>query len=254
MKRIIDKRKKEKYMLDDEYLNGMAKLCGWQGTIVYNSLCRHADKDQKCFPSLKLMADQHGVSRPTILKGLKQLEDRNVIEIKKTRSKGGQWLNNEYILLDKSGWKYDQVNVVDMVHQVNENTPPSKPPLLDQVNVVDTKETHKQGNTYKETHNSKQSLQGGIVQIIDWFKEYKINAGAGAWYGNKTQRKACEEILKQFDLKVVESAIKILPITNARPRYEFPKVITPKQLLENWHFIEKSVGVKLQASSKPKMI
>jgi len=151
MKRIIDKRKKEKFMMDDEYLNGQAKLCGWQGTIVYNSLCRHANINQESFPSIKLMAEQHRVSRPTIIKGIENLEKRNVIQVKKMRTKGGKWLNNTYILLDKSGWDYSsQVNVVDTVNtpsQVNVDTPPSQRGLPNQVNVVDTKETH-----IKETH------------------------------------------------------------------------------------------------------
>ena len=120
-RRMIDKRKKEKFMLDDEYLNGQARLCGWQGTIVYNSLCRHVNISQECFPSIKLMAEQHKVSRPTIIKGIKELEKRNVIKVGKTRNKAGRWLNNLYILLDKTEWIYDQVNDIDLVHQVNEN-------------------------------------------------------------------------------------------------------------------------------------
>lgn len=126
-RRIIDKRKKEKFMVDDEYLNGMAKLCGWKGTIVYNSLCRHANINQESFPSVEKMAEQHNVDRKTILAGVDQLESRKVIQVIKKRSKRtGRWLNNTYILLDKSEWNYSQVPVKD----------------LDQVPVKDHKETH----------------------------------------------------------------------------------------------------------------
>jgi len=176
-KRIIDKRKKEKYMLDDEYLNGMARLCGWKGTIVYNSLCRHVDNEQQCFPSLELIAEQHGVSRPTVLNGIEELVKRNVIFVEKIRSKNGKWLNNSYTLIDKLEWDYSikatknkrgtnqkkvngkfvQVNDTDTVtksvrihHQVNDTD-------TSQVNDTDTKETHKQGNTYKETHREQSS-------------------------------------------------------------------------------------------------
>lgn len=139
-------------MIDDEYLNGQARLCGWQGTIVYLSLCRHANKEQTCFPSIKLMAEENGVSRDTILKGIKALEKRKVISVKKTRSKGGKWLNNSYVLLDKSEWIYNQVDENDMVHQVDISVTPSRRERLGRVGHNDTKETHKQGNTYNIIH------------------------------------------------------------------------------------------------------
>jgi len=113
-KRIIDQRKKEKFMVDDEYLNGMARKAGWQATLIYVTLCRHVDKSQECFPSIKKMMDKLGVSRNTVLKGIKNLEARNVIRVKKTRTEGGKWLNNKYILIDKSEWQYGQLPDRDM--------------------------------------------------------------------------------------------------------------------------------------------
>lgn len=183
-------------MLDDEYLNRMAKLCGWQGTIVYNSLCRHANTKQESFPSVKLMAEQHGVSRPTIFKGIENLEKYGVIEVQKTRTKGGQWLNNTYILLDRSEWKRDPKEA----SQVNEvDTAPSQRRLLGQVNVVDTKETHKQGiNTNTKILNSaKNEFSRGIVNVMDVFR--KTNPSLK--YGNRTQRLACEEMIRKFGEK-----------------------------------------------------
>ena len=175
-RRIIDKRKKEKFMMDDEYLNGQARLCGWQGTIVYNSLCRHADINQESFPSIKLMAEQHRVGSPTIIKGIKNLEKRKIIQVKKTRTKNGQWLNNTYILLDKSEWDYSQVLVedtashvtVDDMDHVTVDTPPCNRGLHDHVTVGYTKETHKQGNTFKETHLSSKTdvLQEGAKEKL----------------------------------------------------------------------------------------
>ena len=127
MKRIIDNRIKEKFLMDDEYLNGQAKLCGWQATIAYMSLCRHSNKEQECFPSIKLIADENGVGRDTIIKGLSKLEKRNVIKIKKQRTNGGTWLNNTYILIDKSQWDYNQVDNTDTVNQVDVSVSPSRP-------------------------------------------------------------------------------------------------------------------------------
>jgi hypothetical protein len=49
-------RRKEKFVIDDEYLNGYARLCGWNATLVYMSICRHADKDQYSFPRIRKAA------------------------------------------------------------------------------------------------------------------------------------------------------------------------------------------------------
>jgi len=105
-KRIVDKRSKEKFIIDDKYLNGMAKECGWKGTIVYMSLCRHSNADQECFPSIDLMATQHGVSVDTIKRGISLLKERNIIKVSRKKTKKGIWLNNSYTLIDKSEWNH----------------------------------------------------------------------------------------------------------------------------------------------------
>jgi hypothetical protein len=231
-RRIIDKRKKEKFMVDDEYLNGMAKLCGWQGTIVYNSLCRHSNINQESFPSVKMMSDQHNVGRNTIFKGIDALESRKVIKVEKKRTKGGQWLNNTYILLDKSEWDYSQVPVEDTACQVPVGYQPSPCGGLNQVPVEDTKETHSKGNTLKETHIlSKQSLQGNKLNgIINLFS--KVNPSYERFYSNKTQRAALQRMVDKYTEAKVAGFIKYLPIIN-EDKYARGKSITPLQLEDN---------------------
>ena len=82
---VRDLRQKSRYTIDDEYLNGYAKLCGVFGTAVYNSLCRHSSKNQECFPSIELIAEQHGISRTSVLKGMKSLKDWGIVEIVKEK-------------------------------------------------------------------------------------------------------------------------------------------------------------------------
>jgi hypothetical protein len=103
--KIRDLRRKDKYSIDDEYLNGYAKLCGVFGTAVYNSLCRHASKDQECFPSIELIAEQHNIGRSSVLRGLKKLKEWKIILVKKEKDeKTKRQKNNVYVLLDKSQW------------------------------------------------------------------------------------------------------------------------------------------------------
>lgn len=225
MRRIIDKRTKEKFILDDYYLNGQAKLCGWQATITYVSLCRHANKSQECFPSIKLMSEELNVSRNTIIKGLKNLENYNVIQIEKTRNKKGQWLNNTYFLIDKSKWFNAQVDESDLDTQVPVVTQPSPSGDISK-SPTGTLRKHIEGNTYKETHISVSSDTDHkqIIEIFDLFKG--INPTIN--YGHRTNRKACSDLIGQFGLEKTISTAKYA--ISVQGQQYAPTITTPYQL------------------------
>jgi len=104
--KLIEGRIKEKWYQDDIYLNGYAKVCGWKATLAYVSLCRHASKEQKSFPSYQLMAKEHDVSESTIKRGIQKLIEYNIIAKGQQRGrKSGKFLFNTYTLVDKSEWK-----------------------------------------------------------------------------------------------------------------------------------------------------
>ena len=103
-RRTVDIAKRE----ECEFLDKMARLCGWQGTMVYMSLCRHSYSNQECYISVKEvegMAEEHEVDTLTIITGLETLEERKVVTVENT---GGRWTNNVYILLDKSEWNCEE--------------------------------------------------------------------------------------------------------------------------------------------------
>lgn len=102
---IRDLRRKQFFQVDDEYLNGYAKLCGIFATGVYISLCRHSDKRGICFPSIDLMSRELKVSRDSIMRGLKKLEEYKIIIKIKVQGTDGKFKRNVYNLLDKSQWK-----------------------------------------------------------------------------------------------------------------------------------------------------
>lgn len=106
--KVRDRRNKGWFYLDNEYLNGIGKHLGPTGISVYVSLCRHADDEQKCFPSQDLIAKEIGSSSRNVRRYLRKLQELNIIQLKKTRKSGGQWLNNTYYLLDKSEWIYPE--------------------------------------------------------------------------------------------------------------------------------------------------
>lgn len=104
--KVRDLRKKEQFKIDDSYLNGYARVCGKDASLVYMSLCRHAEfNSQKAFPSQEKIAWEHNIkSVKTVRKGLKKLVEFNIIFAELNRIKG-KFSNYTYTLLDKSEWK-----------------------------------------------------------------------------------------------------------------------------------------------------
>jgi DNA-binding MarR family transcriptional regulator len=102
--RVVKKWKSDFYSMPNEFLNGYAKELGWKSHIVYSALWRHADNG-KAFPSLRHLADELGVSVPTIQRGIKKLLDYNIIAVEmRTNTETGRG-SNIYYLLNKDGWK-----------------------------------------------------------------------------------------------------------------------------------------------------
>lgn len=102
---VRDLRKKEQYIIDDKFLNGYAKYVSIYGVGVYCSLCRHADKKQKCYPSIQKMAEELNISKPMVIYGLWTLEFFNIIK----RKRLGKQCNNRYFLIDKRCWKLSEI-------------------------------------------------------------------------------------------------------------------------------------------------
>lgn len=102
---VRDRRIKERFTIDNLYLNGYAKHIGLIGTAIYVSLCRHADMNQEAWPSQDLLAKEHGITDRVIRNHTKKLEKLNIIHIERTRNHRGQLGKNRYILLDKSVWR-----------------------------------------------------------------------------------------------------------------------------------------------------
>lgn len=102
--KVRDKRKDNRFYVDNEFLNGHAKYVGWQGQIVYYALVRHS-KDESCFPSLKHLSVELGVGISSVKEGMKKLKMYNIISVEmRTRTKQGRG-SNIYYLLDISEWK-----------------------------------------------------------------------------------------------------------------------------------------------------
>lgn len=262
-KRIIDYRTKEKFQIDDEYLNGYARLVGWKGTLVYVSLCRHANKDQEAFPSIELMSEELDISRDSIIRGVKDLTEWNIISVEeRTRNQNGVWKNNFYGLLDKSCWK-NKPNPSSSQQPGTKSltaTRPSRSQQPDQVAHSDSKDTHTKDTHMKETplhtppeggwvnkdllppeenlvrkkekkeevspYSPEENKQ--ISEVINEFR--KINPTIKFY--RKDHRSASYEMIKNFGIEKVKGAC-ALAIAAYGKQYA-PVITTPSQLNEKF--------------------
>lgn len=102
--KIRDKRANNRFYLDNQYLNGYARLMKPFATLVYISLCRHANNEtQECFPGMKLISEECGISEKTVERSVKELEKWQIVEVNRVRKESGA-KQNIYTLLDKEMW------------------------------------------------------------------------------------------------------------------------------------------------------
>lgn len=167
--KIRDLRKKEKFFIDDDYLNGWARIVKPVGTAAYMSLCRHADKDQKAWPSQELIADEHGINTRTIKRGIKKLRDYNIIQVEQER-KRGKFTNYIYYLIDRSQWKRPPGDKKCLRSHQGTKTDVSKTTS----GKLPTKDTHLQGTNLSKDKLEKQVFpRSDYIKIHEAYEKYK---------------------------------------------------------------------------------
>ena len=65
---------------------------------VYCLLGKFTDKDGKCWPSLRKLEKASGLSRPTLIKAVKELREKNCLHIQKDKTRYGDYDFNKYYL------------------------------------------------------------------------------------------------------------------------------------------------------------
>jgi hypothetical protein len=89
------------------------------------------------------------------------------------------------------------------------------------------------------------------TEIPEIIKEFEIiNVACKNFYGNKTQRKACQDLIKHYGFERTKYVInKTLPATNSLPY--FPTITTPVQLRDKWSVLESAI-IKHRSGVKQK--
>lgn len=228
--KVRDRRNKGWFYLDNEYLNGYAKIFGAIGTAIYVSLCRHADNEtQVCFPSVQLIGEELGIDRKTVSKYLALFEQHRLISREKTRQTTTQkFQNNTYWLLDKSEW-LPHGNVVPTASHGEMKPEPREPITQTHGNDVPTKDTHINYTHKKDTH-----LPDETNLFIELFG--LVNPSYQILFPRKPQRDASARLLKLHDL---EWWRKFMPAYQLALEDRYcPRAITPSQMEEKIGAIE----------------
>lgn len=89
-----------------------------------------------------------------------------------------------------------------------------------------------------EDTNTDETSSSEIPLLIKEFET--INPASKKFYGNKTQRKACQDLIENYSFERVLAVIsKTLPKTNGLQF--FPTITTPLQLFEKWSTLEIAI-------------
>lgn len=231
---VRDKRAKDRFYLDDLYLNGYAKKCGIYATGVYISLCRHSNLEQICWPSIKKIGEELAISQKQVGRAIKILESFHII----SKERVGKKSNNRYWLLSKSEWTDSPIT--------SESDETTSPTTTDYQSDHDrtTSPFHSKVTHYKVTHSKESDINVAdkeLEEIINLFKN--INPSYKQLFKNKTERAAAERMLKEYGHEQLAHIITSLPEIIVQPYA--PRVTTPYQL-------EKKMGELIAFKSQDK--
>ena len=101
--------------------------------------------------------------------------------------------------------------------------------LRKSVNTKDNKETITK-DTCKPSLRIINIMENQIPEVIKLFEP--VDPKNKTYYGNKTQRAACEFLLAEYGLEEIKKRTDVLPKTNTMPY--FPNITTPCQLRDKW--------------------
>lgn len=86
--------------IDSKLLSGYEKL-------VFIAIKRHLNSESsQAFPSIKTICSHTGLSKPTVIKAIKSLEDKKILAVEHRESEERGYMSNLYTLMDyKEMWK-----------------------------------------------------------------------------------------------------------------------------------------------------
>ena len=148
-------------------------ICSVNAKVMYALLTRYAGKDGFCYPKQSTLADRLGTSRRSVINYLKELQDCELIERKRTKG------NNNYFFLEhnlmKQSEKFAHTKVQDVAH-------------------TDVKDS---AHTYKESH-SKES-HSNTISVITLVNDVPSASDSNTWESAIRVANRLLETIQQWD-------------------------------------------------------
>src|SRR5215212_4539527 len=98
-----DNRRPGVFYMQNVIYDVYASTIGVHAVAVYGLLCRRANSDSKCWPSLNGVARDLGISRTTVVKSLDKLEYQRLLKRETRTNENGKHETTIYTLLDPKG-------------------------------------------------------------------------------------------------------------------------------------------------------
>lgn len=197
----------------------------WRKTWGWQQGTRKKDWDWIALSQFEKMT---GIKHANVVSGLKSLVCKRILIKEENRVKFNQ--------------NYDEWVVCKRIRPVCNNIPHSMQTHTKISMQTHTNKRKKETNT-KETTSKGKPLHEFNVLGAEIIKEMEtVDPKNKTYYGNTTQRKACDFLLDEYGLEEVKKRISVLPRTNKIPY--FPTITTPLQLKEKWVQLQDAVERK----------
>jgi len=140
---IEDRRRPGWHWAYHETIDNYGARLGPYGLAIYYALCRHANDDRECWPSLQTMADETGMSRRQAIREVDRLVEIGLIKKEsRTNDQHGDPDSNLYIIVDPARQRggsdresppsdLQSPGVVNTSHQGSDRESPKGEPLKD---------------------------------------------------------------------------------------------------------------------------
>lgn len=194
----------------------------------------YSKKDDKI--ALSQFADGTGLKKSSICRAIKILVNMNIIS---ENAKAGDVAKTYKLQKDFDNWKPLAKKLTH--NSVSDNAKKrlrkrKKSLAITDTTITNNKKQYIQKQGAVQSTAVKENLE--IPEIIKAFE--LVNPACKKYYGNTTQRQACDDLIKTYGFERVMSVIeKTLPKTNGMTY--FPTITTPVQLFEKWANLESKI-------------
>ena len=157
---------------------------------------------------------------------------------------GGNDLSNLQVLChechktktQKDHTAYEKTRRTGCTTLLNSTLPnPTLPNLTDKSEGVDSSESVKVKSVMVNDMSTYNPLGADIIKLFE-----TVDPKNKTYYGNKTQRAACDFLLAEYGFVEIEKRTTVLPKTNGMPF--FPNITTPCQLRDKWVQLDNAIN------------